>query len=85
MIVPTINVSVGRTARAGRSGQCFTFVRHEEVKPFKLMLKKVENSKQKEIQLDYEFINNLMPRYEVHQNHDIFLFTHTNFDFSKTK
>lgn len=55
---------VGRTARAGRSGQCFTFLRPEEVKPFKLMLKKVENSKQKEFKLDYEFINSLMPRYE---------------------
>jgi ATP-dependent RNA helicase DDX51/DBP6 len=37
---------VGRTARAGRGGKCFTLVRQEEVWYFKQMLKKAENSTQ---------------------------------------
>ncbi|KAL6591422.1 hypothetical protein ACP70R_049925 [Stipagrostis hirtigluma subsp. patula] len=34
----------GRTARAGESGSCFTFLRKHEVKTFDKMLKKAENS-----------------------------------------
>ncbi|KAL6911974.1 hypothetical protein ACP4OV_000779 [Aristida adscensionis] len=34
----------GRTARAGESGSCFTFLRKHEVKTFDKMLKKADNS-----------------------------------------
>eukprot|EP01018_Ginkgo_biloba_P016653 Gb_22552 [translate_table: standard] len=34
----------GRTARAGRSGRCFTLLRREEVKRFKKLLEKADNN-----------------------------------------
>ncbi|KAL2634035.1 hypothetical protein R1flu_005514 [Riccia fluitans] len=39
---------VGRTARAGQPGSAFTLLRKEEVRHFKLMLQKVDNSKCKD-------------------------------------
>jgi ATP-dependent RNA helicase DDX51/DBP6 len=55
---------VGRTARAGRSGQCFTILRKEEVRFFKTILRKAENSRQKEFDIEWDQVNQLMPQYD---------------------
>ncbi|TVU27911.1 hypothetical protein EJB05_19413, partial [Eragrostis curvula] len=51
----------GRTARAGESGSCFTFLRKHEVKPFDKMLKKADNSSCSLHSLPEESIETLLP------------------------
>ncbi|EFJ20278.1 hypothetical protein SELMODRAFT_109199 [Selaginella moellendorffii] len=54
---------VGRTARAGRSGSCFTLLRKEEVRYFKSILAKVQNSSCKTYKVSSESTKELRPRY----------------------
>eukprot|EP01134_Creolimax_fragrantissima_P000061 CFRG0061T1 len=42
---------VGRTARAGRGGEAYTIVKHDEVKKFKSMMSKAAGHKLKEVKL----------------------------------
>jgi ATP-dependent RNA helicase DDX51/DBP6 len=56
---------VGRTARAGRSGRCYTLLRQEEVWYFKQMLKKAENASQINEKLSLDFITSLEEPYKV--------------------
>ncbi|KAF0931094.1 hypothetical protein E2562_002456 [Oryza meyeriana var. granulata] len=51
----------GRTARAGESGSCFTFLRKHEVKAFDKMLKKADNSSCSLRSLPEESIETLRP------------------------
>eukprot|EP01122_Echinamoeba_exundans_P008458 TRINITY_DN2809_c0_g1_i1.p1 TRINITY_DN2809_c0_g1~~TRINITY_DN2809_c0_g1_i1.p1 ORF type:complete len:684 (-),score=154.67 TRINITY_DN2809_c0_g1_i1:1400-3451(-) len=54
---------VGRTARAGRAGACYSLLRKEEARFFKQMLLKAENSKQHEIKLDSRAVVKPVERY----------------------
>ncbi|KAJ7569480.1 hypothetical protein O6H91_01G080000 [Diphasiastrum complanatum] len=54
---------VGRTARAGRAGCSFTFLRKEEVRHFKSLLKKAQNSSCKNYRLPSSAVEALQPRY----------------------
>eukprot|EP00249_Psilotum_nudum_P015704 c25478_g1_i2 orf=676-2382(-) len=54
---------VGRTARAGRSGCSYTLLRKEEVRHFKELLKKTDNTKCKDFKLPEESINYLYHQY----------------------
>uniref|UniRef100_A0A0D9YZM3 RNA helicase n=2 Tax=Oryza glumipatula TaxID=40148 RepID=A0A0D9YZM3_9ORYZ len=51
----------GRTARAGESGSCFTFLRKHEVKAFDKMLKKADNSSCSLHSLPEESVETLRP------------------------
>ncbi|OEL33667.1 DEAD-box ATP-dependent RNA helicase 1, partial [Dichanthelium oligosanthes] len=51
----------GRTARAGESGSCFTFLRQHEVKTFEKMLKKADNASCSLHSLPEESIETLRP------------------------
>jgi len=55
---------VGRTARAGKSGTCYTLARPEEVAHFKDILLKAENSEQERLKPDPMRIESLHPTYE---------------------
>jgi hypothetical protein len=54
---------VGRTARAGRAGTCYSLLRKEEARFFKQMLLRAENSKQHEIKLDSRAVVKPVERY----------------------
>ncbi|KAH7388186.1 hypothetical protein KP509_16G062700 [Ceratopteris richardii] len=54
---------VGRTARAGKPGSSYTLLRREEVRHFKEMLQKVENSKCKRFKLPQQTLDELYPCY----------------------
>jgi superfamily II DNA/RNA helicase len=56
---------VGRTARAGRAGKTFSLARTEEMRHFKEILSKAENSKQTPIPPNTEQINKWMDKYKV--------------------
>lgn len=56
--------SVGRTARAGRSGTCFTLARPEEVKHFKDILLRAENSEQTRLKPDLDRLEEMREVYE---------------------
>ena len=70
IVLTNVSRRVGRTARAGRSGQCFTILRKEEVRFFKTILRKAENSRQKEFDIEWEQVNQLMPQYDVRRISD---------------
>ncbi|CAD6241918.1 unnamed protein product [Miscanthus lutarioriparius] len=53
----------GRTARAGESGSCFTFLRKHEVKTFDKMLKKADNASCSLHSLPEESIETLRPTF----------------------
>lgn len=53
----------GRTARAGRSGRCFTLLRREEVKRFKKLLEKADNNNYSKHKLPGDSIEKLHPFY----------------------
>ncbi|KAM3244644.1 hypothetical protein ACQJBY_056134 [Aegilops geniculata] len=55
----------GRTARAGESGSCFTFLRKNEVKRFDKMLKKADGSSCILRSLPEESIDSLRPVFET--------------------
>lgn len=55
----------GRTARAGESGSCFTFLRKNEVKRFAKMLKKADGSSCILRSLPEESIDSLRPVFET--------------------
>ena len=50
---------VGRTARAGQSGRAFTLLRHEDVRYFKGMLRKVDNAYVKDYAIPAELLTEL--------------------------
>ena len=50
---------VGRTARAGQSGRAITLLRHEDVRHFKSMLRKVDNAYVKDYTLPNELLTEL--------------------------
>ena len=50
---------VGRTARAGQSGRAITLLRHEDVRHFKSMLRKVDNAYVKDYTLPNELLTDL--------------------------
>ena len=50
---------VGRTARAGQSGRAVTLLRHEDVRHFKSMLRKVDNTYVKDYAIPSELLNEL--------------------------
>ena len=50
---------VGRTARAGQSGRAFTLLRHEDVRHFKSMLRKVDNAYVKDYAISAELLTEL--------------------------
>lgn len=54
---------VGRTARAGRSGSSYTLLRKEEVRHFKEILQKADNSKCKKFNIRAKAIDDLYPSY----------------------
>ncbi|KAI5067322.1 hypothetical protein GOP47_0017850 [Adiantum capillus-veneris] len=54
---------VGRTARAGKAGSSYTLLRREEVRHFKEMLQKVDNSKYKRFKLPAPMLDELFPLY----------------------
>lgn len=54
---------VGRTARAGRLGSSYTLLRKEEVRHFKEILQKVDNSKCKRFKLPAPMLEELYPLY----------------------
>jgi len=56
---------VGRTGRAGRAGKAFTIARKEEMRHFKQMLQKAENTKQLKYKIDFDRIKSLEPHYKV--------------------
>jgi len=47
---------VGRTARAGQSGRAITLLRHEDVRHFKNMLRKVDNAYVKDYAVSSELL-----------------------------
>ncbi|BFI33193.1 hypothetical protein MPTK2_4g90170P [Marchantia polymorpha subsp. ruderalis] len=54
---------VGRTARAGQPGSSYTLLQKEEVRHFKQMLKKVDNSKCKDYSLPSSVTEELYESY----------------------
>ena len=54
---------VGRTARAGRQGSCYTLLRREEVRHFKQMMKKAGGKKVREFKQDREGLEELQARH----------------------
>ena len=50
---------VGRTARAGQSGRAITLLRHEDVRHFKSMLRKVDNTYVKDYTLPGALLSEL--------------------------
>ncbi|XP_047088210.1 DEAD-box ATP-dependent RNA helicase 1-like [Lolium rigidum] len=55
----------GRTARAGESGSCFTFLRKHEVKTFNKMLKKADDSSCSLLSLPEKSIESLRPTFSI--------------------
>ena len=50
---------VGRTARAGQSGRAVTLLRHEDVRHFKSMLRKVDNAYVKDYPISSDVLDQL--------------------------
>jgi len=72
--IPTYIHRIGRTARAGREGTTITLARYEEVKRFKSILAKAENSRQITMKIDRKTeILPFLPKYKdaLHQLEDL--------------
>lgn len=54
----------GRTARAGKPGQAVTILRKEDMRHFKAMLRKVDNTYVRDFALDVELIHGLQQDYD---------------------
>lgn len=55
---------IGRTGRAGRQGKSYTLAKPEEMRHFKLALKKAENSNQKQLKIPFETLQQYEERYK---------------------
>lgn len=55
---------VGRTARAGQAGRAVTLLRHEDVRHFKNMLRKVDNAYVKDYSIPNDIIDELKEAYQ---------------------
>jgi ATP-dependent RNA helicase DDX51/DBP6 len=54
----------GRTARAGRQGKVFTLLRYEDMRHFKSMLRKADNTFVRDYVVEAEYVDTLRPQLE---------------------